>query len=141
MKGYKVNIENVTLRNDNFRKVLYTSTHMQLVLMTIPPHEEIGFEVHRDNDQFFRIEEGNGKCIIDGTEYEINNGDVIIVPAGAKHNLINTDEITDLKPYTLYAPPHHKDGIVRKTKLDAEKNKEEFDGITTEGFEKIAMEV
>lgn len=141
MKGYKVNIENVTLRNDNFRKVLYTSTHMQLVLMTLPPHEEIGFEVHRDNDQFFRIEEGNGKCIIDGTEYEINNGDVIIVPAGAKHNLINTDEITDLKLYTLYAPPHHKDGIVRKTKLDAEKNKEEFDGITTEGFEKIAMEV
>lgn len=141
MKGYKVNIENVTLRNDNFRKVLYTSTHMQLVLMTLPPHEEIGFEVHRDNDQFFRIEEGNGKCIIDGTEYEINNGDVIIVPAGAKHNLINTDEITDLKLYTLYAPPHHKDSIVRKTKLDAEKNKEEFDGITTEGFEKIAMEV
>ena len=95
----------------------------------------------KNNDQFFRIEEGNGKCIIDGTEYEINNGDVIIVPAGAKHNLINTDEITDLKLYTLYAPPHHKDGLVRKTKLDAEKNKEEFDGITTEGFEKIAMEV
>jgi mannose-6-phosphate isomerase-like protein (cupin superfamily) len=141
MKGYKVNIENVTLRNDNFRKVLYTSTHMQLVLMTLPPHEEIGFEVHRDNDQFFRIEEGNGKCIIDGTEYEINNGDVIIVPAGAKHNLINTDEITDLKLYTLYAPTHHKVSIVRKTKLDAENNKEEFDGITTEGFEKIAMEV
>lgn len=131
MKGYKTNIEKDTLDNNNFRKVLYTSKHVQLVLMTLRPGEEIGEEVHDENDQFFRIEEGHGKCIIDGHEYEISDGDAIVIPTGSKHNIINIDK-TDLKMYTLYAPPHHKDGILRPTKKEAEENEAEFDGKTTE---------
>lgn len=131
MKGYKTNIEKDTLDNDNFRKVLYTSKHVQLVLMTLRPGEEIGEEVHDENDQFFRIEGGHGKCIIDGHEYEISDGDAIVIPTGSKHNIINIDK-TDLKMYTLYAPPHHKDGILRPTKREAEEIEAEFDGKTTE---------
>ena len=132
VKGYSAEIEKLTIENKNFRKVLYTSAHMQLVLMSLRPQEEIGEEVHRDNDQFFRFEQGNGKCIVNGTEYEVSDGDVIIVPAGARHNVINTDSESELKMYTIYTPPHHKDGIVRATKKEAETNEEEFDGTTTE---------
>lgn len=132
MNGFKTNIEKDTLANDNFRKVLYTAKHLQLVLMSLQPGEEIGEETHRENDQFFRFEGGSGKCIIDGNEYDLADGDVVVIPAGAKHNIINTGETEALKMYTIYAPPHHKDGIIRATKEDAEKNDAEFDGITTE---------
>lgn len=131
MKGYKTEIEIDTLENENFRKVLYTSNHLQLVLMSLRPGEEIGLETHNETDQFFRFENGQGKCIIDETQYEIESGDVIVVPAGAKHNVINTGA-TELKLYTIYSPPHHKDGIVQPTKNDATNSKEEFDGRTTE---------
>lgn len=132
MKGYKTNIEKDTMENKNFRKVLYTARKLQLVLMSLKTGEEIGEETHKEADQFFRFESGSGKCIIDGHEYEIKGGDVVIVPAGAKHNIINTSRNEELKLYTIYAPPHHKDGIVRSTKQEAEEKKEEFDGKTTE---------
>jgi mannose-6-phosphate isomerase-like protein (cupin superfamily) len=132
MKGFNTNIENDTRENDNFRKVLYTGKHTQLVLMSLQPGEEIGMETHTDNDQFFRFEKGTGLCIIDDNEYTLADGSVIIVPAGAKHNIINTSSTDMLKLYTLYSPPHHKDGIVRKTKTEAESDGPEFDGVTTE---------
>lgn len=132
MKGFTTNIETATEGNTNFRKVLYTGKHSQLVLMSLAPSEDIGMEVHAENDQFFRFEAGNGKCVIDGNEYIVGPGDVVIVPAGAKHNIINTSATESLKLYTLYSPPHHMDGIVRKTKADAEKDSPEFDGVTTE---------
>ena len=132
MKGFKSNIEKDTLENNNFRKVLYTGKHLQLVLMSLKVGEEIGEEIHENNDQFFRFESGSGKCIIDETEYLVKNGDVIVVPSGAKHNVINTDSKTELKMYTLYGPPNHKYDTVRATKADAEKYEEEFDGKTTE---------
>ncbi|MCX6813404.1 MAG: cupin domain-containing protein [Candidatus Azambacteria bacterium] len=132
MKGFNANIEKETLENKNFRKVLYTGKHSQLVLMSLKPNEEIGMEVHLDNDQFFRFEQGQGKCIIDGNEYELSNGVAIIVPAGAQHNIINTSGEEELKLYTIYSPAHHKDGIVRATKEEAEKNGAEFDGVATE---------
>jgi mannose-6-phosphate isomerase-like protein (cupin superfamily) len=134
MKGFNANIEKDTIENTNFRKVLYTSKHSQLVLMSLRPMEEIGMEIHLDNDQFFRFEKGMGKCIIDGNSYDVRDGSAIIVPAGSQHNVINTSETEDLKLYTIYSPAHHKDGIVRATKAEAEKkeNDEEFDGVTTE---------
>lgn len=132
MNGFKINIEEETLKNTNFRKVLYTSKHSQLVLMSLRPHEDIGFEIHTDNDQFFRFEKGVGKCIIDGNEYDIKDGVAIIFPKGAKHNIINTSDTEDLKMYTIYSPAHHKDGVIRATKEEAEKDSPEFDGITTE---------
>lgn len=132
MKGFKSNIEKDSLENNNFRKVIYTGKHLQLVLMSLKVGEEIGEETHQNNDQFFRFESGSGKCIIDETEYLVNNGDVIVVPAGAKHNIINIDSKTELKMYTLYGPPNHKYDTIRYTKEDAEKNEEEFDGKTTE---------
>ena len=131
MKGFKSNIEKDTLENSNFRKVLYTGKHLQLVLMSLKVGEEIGEETHLHNDQFFRFESGIGKCIIDGNEYKVKEGDVIVVPAGAKHNVINAGSI-ELKMYTLYGPPNHENGTIRKTKADAEKNDEEFDGKTSE---------
>lgn len=132
MKGFNTNIEMATRENTNFRKVLYTGKHCQLVLMSLKPNEEIGMETHPDNDQFFRFEMGQGKCIIDGNEYSITDGDCIVIPSGAKHNIINVSAIEDLKMYTIYSPAHHKDGIVRATKADAIANEEEFDGVTTE---------
>ena len=132
MKGFCSNIEKDTLENKNFRQVLYTGKHSQLVLMSLKPNEEIGMEVHKDNDQFFRFEKGQGKCLIDGNEYELSNGVVIVVPAGAEHNIINTSATEELKLYTIYSPPHHKDGIVRLTKEDASAHGAEFDGVTTE---------
>ncbi len=132
MKGFNADIEKATLENKNFRKVLYTSKHSQLVLMSLRPKEEIGMESHPDNDQFFRFEKGEGKCIIDGHEYPLKNGTAIVVPAGAKHNIINTSAKEELKLYTIYSPAHHKDGIVRATKAEAVAKEAEFDGKTTE---------
>jgi len=132
MKGFKTNIEKETLENSKFRKVLYTGKHSQLVLMSLRPKEEIGMETHTENDQFFRFEAGQGKVIIDGNVYEVGDGVAIVVPAGAKHNIINISDSKELKLYTIYSPPHHKDGIVRATKKEAEANDEEFDGKTTE---------
>lgn len=132
MHGFNTNIEQATLSNSNFRQVLYTGKHSQLVLMCLEPKEEIGMETHPDNDQFFRFEQGEGKCIIDENEYVVTNGSAVVIPAGAQHNVINTSATEDLKMYTLYAPAHHKDGIVRATKAAAEENGEEFDGETSE---------
>lgn len=132
MKGFFANIEKETLENENFRKVLYTSKHSQLVLMCLKPGQEIGMEVHPDNDQFFRIEKGQGKCLIGGNEYQLEDGVAIVVPAGAEHNVINTSLSQELNLYTIYSPAHHKDGIVRLTKKEAEAEEAEFDGITSE---------
>lgn len=132
MKGFCKNIEELTLGNENFRQVLYTGKHSQLVLMSLAPGEEIGMETHTDNDQFFRFEKGEGKCIIDGNEYELSDGVAVVVPAGAEHNIINTSETDRLSLYTIYSPAHHKDGIVRETKADAIAQDAEFDGTTTE---------
>lgn len=131
-KGFKQNIEQATLENTNFRKVLYTSVHSQLVLMSLQPKEEIGSEVHPDNDQFFRFESGNGEVVINETTYVVSSGDAVIVPAGSQHNVINTSVDNELKLYTIYSPAHHKDGIVRATKAEAEADGPEFDGATTE---------
>ena len=132
MKGFCKNIEELTIGNENFRQVLYTGKHSQLVLMSLAPGEEIGMETHTDNDQFFRFEKGEGKCIIDGNEYELSDGVAVVVPAGAEHNIINTSETDRLSLYTIYSPAHHKDGIVRETKADAIAQDAEFDGTTTE---------
>ena len=132
MKGFFGDIEKETLENSNFRKVLYTGKHSQLVLMSLLPKEEIGMEVHLDNDQFFRFEKGQGQCIIDGNVYELKDGVAIVVPAGAQHNVMNTSETEALKMYTIYSPAHHKDGLVRATKQEAEADGPEFDGKTTE---------
>lgn len=131
MKGYIEHIENLTLQNDNFRKVLYTAKNCQLVLMSLKPSEEIGEEVHT-LDQFFRIEKGTGKAILDDIEHEFSDGFAIIVPAGTNHNIINTSSEEPLKLYTIYSPPNHKDGTIHQTKEEAEENGEHFDGITTE---------
>ncbi len=131
-KGFKQNIEQATLENTNFRKVLYTSVHSQLVLMSLQPKEEIGSEVHPDNDQFFRFESGNGQIVINETTYDVSGGDAVIVPAGSKHNVINTSSDNELKLYTIYSPAHHQDGVVRATKAEAEADGPEFDGATTE---------
>ncbi len=130
-KGYKENIEKNTIENKNFRHVLYTGAHMQLVLMSLEVGEEIGMEVHTDNDQFFRFEQGLGTVIINDTTYHVGDGDVVIVPAGAEHNVMNTGH-EPLKLYTIYAPAHHKDGIVRATKQEAMDQEADFDGVTTE---------
>ena len=131
-KGYHVNIESLTKENSDFRRVLYTAKHMQLVLMSLLPGEEIGTETHPDNDQFFRFEAGEGKVFINGNEYEVVDGDTVIVPCGAEHNIVNSSESESLKMYTIYSPAHHKDGTVHQTKADALTDDEEFDGRTTE---------
>jgi mannose-6-phosphate isomerase-like protein (cupin superfamily) len=132
MKGFYTDIEKDTLENENFRKVLYTGKNSQLVLMSLAPKEEIGMEIHKDNDQFFRFEKGQGKVVIDGNEYEVSDGSAVVVPAGAEHNVINVSDTEPLKLYTIYSPAHHKDGIVRATKQEAIENEAEFDGKTTE---------
>jgi|SRR3989344_1003995 len=120
MKGFLANIEEKTLVNTFFRQVIYTGQHAQLVLMCLRPNEEIGMEVHETVDQFFRIEQGEGKVIIEGEERSIKDGDAIIIPAGTNHNIVNTSSDKQLKFYTIYSPPHHKDGIIHKTKKAAE---------------------
>lgn len=131
MKGFVQNIEELTEKNTDFRRVLYTGQHTQLVLMALKPGEEIGDEVHEAVDQFFRIEKGQGEVVIDGQRQKIKSDDAIIVPAGARHNVINTGD-KPLKLYTLYSPPNHRDGVVRATKAEAEASEEHFDGKTTE---------
>ncbi len=130
MKGYVTDIEKASLENDNFRKVLYTDKKCQLVLMSLLPGEEIGEEIH-DVDQFLRVEKGEGKAILGDISHTIEDGSVIVVPAGTKHNIVNTSDVS-MKLYTLYMPPHHKDGIIHKTKTEAEMDAEHFDGRTTE---------
>jgi mannose-6-phosphate isomerase-like protein (cupin superfamily) len=131
MNGYVTNIEKDTLENENFRKVLYTAKNSQLVLMSLKPGEEIGMEVHT-LDQFLRIEKGTGRAILDGKEYNIEDGTAVVVPAGTNHNFINTSETEEMKLYTVYSPPEHLDGVVRATKAEAEKEEEHFDGKTSE---------
>jgi mannose-6-phosphate isomerase-like protein (cupin superfamily) len=132
MKGYSTAIEKETVKNSDFRRVLYTGKYSQLVLMDLKPMEEIGMETHSNIDQFFRFEEGEGKVIIDGVEHRVKDGDAIIVPAGAKHNVVNTSKKAELKLYTIYSPPEHQDKVVRHTKADAEASPEEYDGKPTE---------
>ena len=132
MKGFHTKIEQDTLDNSNFRTVLYTARHSQLVLMSLQPKEEIGLETHPENDQFLRFEGGTGAVFIDGSQYEVTDGDAVIVPAGARHNVVNLSETEALKIYTIYSPPHHKDGTVHASKKRAETDDEEFDGTTTE---------
>ena len=136
MKGFKTNIERDTLKNKNFRKVIYTGKNSQLVLMSLKPNEEIGLETHPENDQFLRFEGGTGRVIVDESKYTVKDGDAVVIPAGAKHNVVNTSATEELKIYTIYSPPHHKDGTVHKTKEQAEKDDEEFDGKTTERMKK-----
>ena len=133
MKGYYDNIEQRTVENDNFRQVLYTGKHLQLVVMTLPPGCDIGEEVHEDRDQFFRFEEGKGVIDIDGVENPVEDDFAVIVPAGARHNVRNTGS-EPLRLYTVYGPPEHLDGVIHATKADAEArhHDEEWDGGTTE---------
>ena len=133
MKGYCDNIEQRTVENDNFRQVLYTGKHLQLVVMTLPPGCDIGEEVHEDRDQFFRFEEGKGVVDIDGVENPVEDDFAVIVPAGARHNVRNTGS-EPLRLYTVYGPPEHLDGVVHATKADAEArhHDEEWNGGTTE---------
>lgn len=130
MKGYVTNIEKLSLENDNFRKVLYTDKNSQLVLMSLLTGEEIGEEVH-DVDQFLRVEKGTGTAILSDISHNIADGSVIIVPAWTKHNIVNTG-YGEMKLYTLYMPPHHRDGVIHKTKVEGEADTEHFDGKTTE---------
>ena len=131
-KGFVGKIEKETLKNDDFRRVLYTGKYSQLVLMSLGPGEEIGEEVHDDVDQFFRFEDGKGLVVIDDVEHEVKDGMAVVVPSGAKHNVINTSKKNDLKLYTIYSPPEHQDGVVRHTKQEAMDNEEHFDGKPTE---------
>ena len=130
-KGFIGDIEKLTEENTDFRRVLYTGKNLQLVLMSIPPGGEIGEEVHDDRDQFFRVEAGRGEVLIDGKKTKVESDDAIIVPAGARHNVVNIGK-EPLQLYTLYAPPEHKDGTVHKTKAEADAQEEHFDGKTTE---------
>jgi mannose-6-phosphate isomerase-like protein (cupin superfamily) len=131
MKGYITNIEERSLANENFREVLYTDKNCQVVIMSLLPQEEIGEEVH-DVDQFLRIEKGDGLAVLDGITNAITDGSVIVVPAGTKHNIINSST-SSMKLYTLYMPPHHRDGVIHKTKAAAEADtNDEFDGRTSE---------
>ena len=133
MKGYHDDIERRTTDNAEFRRVLYTGGHLQLVVMSLPPGCDIGAEVHEDRDQFVRFEEGRGQVDVDDNSYDVADGSAVIVPAGARHNVRNTGD-APLKLYTLYGPPEHRDGIVQATKqeADARHHDEEWDGATTE---------
>ena len=131
MKGFVADIEGLAEENRDFRRVLYTAKHLQLVLMSLAPGEDIGEEVHEDRDQFFRVEEGSGEVWIDGTRSAIKAGSAMIAPAGARHNVINSGD-RPLKLYTLYAPPEHRDGTIRATKVEAISREEHFDGKTSE---------
>ena len=131
MKGYVDNIEKLSLENANFREVLYTTKHSQLVLMALKPGEDIGEETHAENDQFLRVESGSGHAVLDGVDHHIADGSAIVVPAGVKHNVINSGA-TPMKLYTIYSPAHHRDGVIHVTKAEAEVDHEHFDGQTSE---------
>jgi mannose-6-phosphate isomerase-like protein (cupin superfamily) len=132
MNGYVTSLEEETRKNTDFRRVVYTGKYSQLVLMNLKPMEEIGEETHEGVDQFFRFEDGEGKVTIDGKEHPVEDGDGVIVPAGAKHNVTNISKNKNLKLYTIYSPPEHQDGVVRHTKKEAIAGEEHFDGKTTE---------
>jgi mannose-6-phosphate isomerase-like protein (cupin superfamily) len=129
MKGFVQDIEGLAVKNAEFRRVLYTAKHCQLVLMALKPKEEIGAEVHK-LDQFFRVEQGTGEAVLDGVRTEIRAGFAVLVPAGTNHNIINTGTVP-MKLYTLYAPPNHRDGVVHSTPAAAKADHESFDGKTT----------
>ena len=131
-KGFAANLEEETRKNTDFRRVLYTGKFSQLVLMCLKPKEDIGEEVHNTVDQFFRFEEGEGVVVIDATRHAVKDGSGVIVPSGAKHNVINTSATKNLKLYTIYSPPEHMDKVVRKTKQEAIEKEEEYDGKPTE---------
>lgn len=131
-KGFSIDLENETVENTDFRRVLYTAEHSQLVLMNLKPGEEIGSEVHEHLDQFFRFEQGEGVVVINGFKHVVKDGSSAIVPAGALHNVINTSSTEDLRLYTIYSPPEHIDKTIRKTKADAIARPEEYDGKPTE---------
>jgi mannose-6-phosphate isomerase-like protein (cupin superfamily) len=131
-KGFVADIEKETVKNTDFRRVLYTGKFSQLVLMCLKPGEEIGEEVHDDIDQFFRFEEGEGAVVIDGVKHVVKDGSAVVVPSGANHNVLNTSTTENLKLYTIYSPPEHRDGVVRKTREEAMAQEEHFDGKTTE---------
>ena len=131
MKGFVGDIEDQAEDNSDFRRVVYTGKNLQLVLMSLKPGEDIGEEVHKDRDQFFRVEKGKGEVLIDGKRSKIKGDDAVLVPAGARHNIVNTGE-KPLRLYTVYGPPEHRDGTVHATKADAQRMKEHFDGKTTE---------
>ena len=130
MKGFIQNIEDIAIKNEEFRQVLYTGGHIQLVVMSLKPKEEIGMELH-ELDQFFRVEQGTGEALLEGVRTGISAGFAVLIPAGTNHNIINTGNVP-LKLYTLYAPPNHRDGVVHHTRAEAEKDNEHFDGKTTE---------
>jgi len=130
MKGFVQNIEDIAVKGEDFRRVLYTAKNCQLVVMALKPKEEIGMEVHT-LDQFFRVEEGTGEANLDGVRTAIGAGFAVLVPAGTNHNIINTGN-APLKLYTIYAPPNHRDGVVHHTRAEAEADNEQFDGKTTE---------
>lgn len=131
MKGFIGNIEEQTAANRDFRRVIYTGSHLQLVLMTLQPGKDIGEEVHEDTDQFFRVEQGKGEVVVDGKKTKIEAGSAIVVPAGARHNVMNTGD-GPMAMYTLYGPPQHADGTVHHTKAEAESSTEHFAGVTSE---------
>jgi len=131
-KGFVTDIETETVKNTDFRRVLYTGKFSQLVLMCLKPGEEIGAEVHDDVDQFFRFEEGEGAVVIDGVKHAVRDGSAVVVPSGANYNVLNTSKTADLKLYTIYSPPEHQDKVVRKTREEAMAREEHFDGKTTE---------
>jgi len=132
MNGFVTNIEEASLRNEFFREVLYTDDRVQLVVMSLKPGEDIGMETHTDVDQFIRVEAGEGKAILNGVEHPLTDGSVIVVPQGVEHNVVNLSLEHPMKLYTLYAPPHHKDKTIHKTKAEAESSEEHFDGVTSE---------
>lgn len=134
MKGYVVNIEDATKQNENFRKVLYTASKSQLVVMSLKPGEEIGMEVH-ELDQFIRVESGKGKAILDGVEHDLEDDWAVVIPMGTHHNIVNTSDTEPMKLYTIYSPPEHRFDVVHATKPEAEADEEHFDGRTTEGTE------
>ena len=131
-KGFVADIEEATTKNTDFRRVLYTGKYCQLVLMCLKPKEEIGMETHDDVDQFFRFEEGKGIVVIDGVKHAVKDGSGVIVPSGAEHNVINTSTTANLKLYTIYSPPEHRDKVVRRTRQEALEQEEHFDGKATE---------
>lgn len=131
MNGFVENIDKLTQSNEFFRQVIYTAKNMQLVLMNLKPNSEIGEEIH-DLDQFIKIEDGQGVAILDGKRHEISNGYAVVIPAGCKHNILNTSSNSDMKLYTVYSPPEHRDRTVHKTKEEANASDEHFDGKTTE---------
>jgi mannose-6-phosphate isomerase-like protein (cupin superfamily) len=128
MAGYSINIEEKSIRNSYFREVLYTAPNLQLVVMTLQPGEEIGMETHEHGDQFFRVEAGEGEAILDGQVHKLSDGIIVIIPEGTEHNIVNTSADRPLNMYTIYTPPEHRDGVIHKTKAEADADDEHFEG-------------